>query len=334
MARTSALLLSLLAGQTCAHTFIWGVFVNGVDQGTFKGVRIPAYNGQNGKGGYNNSPVKDLSSIDMRCNIMGDVQAYDTIKVAPGDNLTFDWHHEIRNDTDDVIDKSHHGPSLIYISPDPPTDNSFVKIWHEGKFDAPPFPQAGKWSTTADIAKNFGHMNVRVPNNLKAGHYIIRAEMIGLHEGDVSYTADPRRGAQFYPDCVQIEVTGAGTTELPKGVSFPGAYSYDDPGVVHNVYCSTETAKPKTSASPCVTDYIIPGPPVWSGAWPATTKVSVGPVVGATTARPWSTWIGANSMVTSATFADAKSQTIVGSQKYTASWSSVYATPTAGAPRW
>lgn len=65
--------------------------------------------------------------------------------------------------------------------------------------------------------------------------YLIRAEMIALHEGDVSYLKNKIRGAQFYPDCVQIEVTGEGTVELPQGVSFPGAYSYDDPGVVHNV---------------------------------------------------------------------------------------------------
>lgn len=65
--------------------------------------------------------------------------------------------------------------------------------------------------------------------------YLIRAEIIALHEGEVSYTVNPRRGAQFYPDCVQIEVTGDGTVELPEGVSFPGAYSHEDPGVVHNV---------------------------------------------------------------------------------------------------
>jgi hypothetical protein len=59
--------------------------------------------------------------------------------------------------------------------------------------------------------------------------------MIALHEGDVSYLANSRRGAQFYPDCVQIEVTGDGDVELPQGVGFPGAYSYSDPGVVHNV---------------------------------------------------------------------------------------------------
>jgi hypothetical protein len=65
--------------------------------------------------------------------------------------------------------------------------------------------------------------------------YLIRAEMIALHEGDASYLVNPTRGAQFYPDCVQIEVTGDGSVELPEGVSFPGAYDYSDPGVVHNV---------------------------------------------------------------------------------------------------
>lgn len=58
------------------------------------------------------------------------------------------------------------GPSLIYISPDPPTENSFVKIWHEGLYEG---GTPGKWSTTSDIAKNGGHMNVRIPAGLKAG---------------------------------------------------------------------------------------------------------------------------------------------------------------------
>lgn len=66
--------------------------MNGADQGTYKGIRIPAYNGPPGQGGYNNSPVKNLTSIDMRCNVMGDIQAPDTIKVQPGDNLSFDWY--------------------------------------------------------------------------------------------------------------------------------------------------------------------------------------------------------------------------------------------------
>jgi hypothetical protein len=77
--------------NTVTSTNEWkGVFVNGVDQGTFQGIRIPAYNGAP-PSGYANSPVKDLTSIDMRCNVLGDHQVPHTIQVAPGDNLTLDW---------------------------------------------------------------------------------------------------------------------------------------------------------------------------------------------------------------------------------------------------
>lgn len=65
--------------------------------------------------------------------------------------------------------------------------------------------------------------------------YLIRGELIALHEADASFEINPRRGAQFYPNCVQIEVEGDGTVELPSGVSFPGAYKYGAPGIVHNV---------------------------------------------------------------------------------------------------
>ncbi|KAH7125287.1 endoglucanase B [Dendryphion nanum] len=332
MYRSLSLLLVAASSVVDAHTFIWGVFVNGVDQGTFKGIRIPAYNGGPGLGGYNNSPVKNLTSLDLRCNVMGDVQAPDTIKVVPGDRLTFDWHHDKRNAADDVIAESHHGPSLIYISPDPPTDTSFIKLWHSGLYEQSPFPLPGKWSSTSDIAKHGGSMNVRIPEGLKAGKYLIRAEMIGLHEGEVSFAKNPRRGAQFYPNCVQIEVLGDGEVELPvEGVGFPGAYSYEDPGVVYDVYCSTETRTTATVA--CTTTYQIPGPTVWSGAFAETTDVPLGPVTGETTHVPWSTWIK-NSVVTSATYTDKKSLTIVGTKAYEASWSSVYATPTPGTKRW
>ena len=74
--------------------------------------------------------------------------------------------------------------------------------------------------------------------------------MIGLHEGDVSYTDNPRRGAQFYPNCVQIEVVGNGTVALPEGVSFPGAYKYDDPGVVYDVRCPFTNSNRHSRYSP------------------------------------------------------------------------------------
>ncbi|KAK3331313.1 endoglucanase B [Apodospora peruviana] len=310
-----------------AHCFIWGVFVNGVDQGTFRAIRTPAYNGPPPRG-YANSPVKDLNSIDMRCNVLGDKQVPHTIKVQPGDNLTFDWHHDNRTAADDVIADSHHGPAMVYLSPDPPAENSFVKIWEKGLYELGSEPFApGKWATTADIAKNGGHMNVRVPAGLKAGQYLIRAEMVGLHEADASYEKVPWRGAQFYPNCVQIEVVGDGTVELPEGVSFPGAYKYSDPGVLYDVYCSTD--KTRTATAPCTTTYQIPGPTVWSGAWPDTTQVAVGPVSGEVKNTRWNSWI-TKSVVTTATFVG-NTPMVIATSTYTASWSARYVAPTAAA---
>ena len=80
--------------------------------------------------------------------------------------------------------------------------------------------------------------------------------MVGLHEADASFPVNPMRGAQFYPNCVQLEVVGNGTVELPPGVDFPGAYKYSDPGVLYDVYCSTKTTALKV---PCTTTYQIPG---------------------------------------------------------------------------
>jgi len=59
---------------------------------------------------------------------------------------------------------------MIYLSPDPPSEGSFVKIYHKGKYEQPGEPLSpGKWATTSDIAMNGGHMNVRIPAGLKAG---------------------------------------------------------------------------------------------------------------------------------------------------------------------
>ncbi|KAK5651313.1 hypothetical protein OQA88_12609 [Cercophora sp. LCS_1] len=226
-----------------------------------------------------------------------------------------------------LIDFSHHGPILVYLSPDPPAENSFVKIFEKGKYEQPEAKfSPGKWAITSELKANNGLMNVRIPAGLKAGHYLLRAELIALHEGDAAFDKNPIRGAQFYPNCVQLEVEGDGTVALPQGVSFPGAYKVNDPGILHDVYCSTKTT---SLLAPCTTEYKIPGPTVWSGAWPETTAVSVGPISGPNTATLWSSWIQ-KSVVTSATFVG-NSPVIVATSTYKASWSANYVAPTQAA---
>lgn len=70
-----------------------------------------------------------------------------------------------------------------------------------------------------------------IPSCLKPGYYLVRHEIIALHSA-YSYP-----GAQFYPGCHQLQVTGSGTKTPSSGlVSFPGAYKSTDPGVTYDAY--------------------------------------------------------------------------------------------------
>lgn len=154
--------------------------------------------------------------------------------------------HESRQAGDAVIESSHKGAVLVYISPNPPTANSWVKIFEEGEY-AP-----NQWAVVPKLTGNKGVHSVKIPPGLKAGQYLLRPELVTLHEAEVAHTANRNRGVQLYMECVQVEVTGSGTVELPSGVSFPGAYSYSDPGLVYNLYYTNVGAPP----------YKIPGPTV------------------------------------------------------------------------
>jgi hypothetical protein len=74
---------------------------------------------------------------------------------------------------------------------------------------------------------NGGVANVTLPSDIASGEYLIRHEIIALH------LATEMGGAEFYPSCSQLKIGGNGTA-VPSAdelVSFPGAYSDDDPGI-------------------------------------------------------------------------------------------------------
>ena len=74
---------------------------------------------------------------------------------------------------------------------------------------------------------------VTLPASLAPGEYLIRNELLALH------TAQARGGAEFYPSCSQLRVGGAQSGQPASTVSFPGAYSPTDPGILINVYSMT-----------------------------------------------------------------------------------------------
>lgn len=221
-----------------AHATVYGAWVNKVFQGDGRSqyIRSPP----------NNNPVKDLTSSAMTCNVNNNpVSRF--VQVKAGDELTFEWYHNYRND--DIIDKSHKGPVQVYVAPYSSNGqgNVWIKLFSSGY-------GSGKWAVDNLIAAH-GQHSVIIPD-LPAGQYLFRAEIVALHEADVAYANNPVRGAQNYMSCMQVQVTSNGTQALPAGVAFPGAYTPQTPGIVFNLYLG----------GPDPNTYQAPGPAVWSAA--------------------------------------------------------------------
>ena len=95
---------------------------------------------------------------------------------------------------------------MVYIAPT--ASNGAGPVWvklAQAGFDA------GTWAVQTLIA-NKGLHSFTLPSALAPGDYLIRPEIIALHEADASYATNPARGAQFYMECIQLTVTGSGTT--------------------------------------------------------------------------------------------------------------------------
>lgn len=102
-----------------------------------------------------------------------------------------------------------------------------------------------------------------IPSCLAPGYYLVRHEIIALH---ASY-AYP--GAQFYPGCHQLKVTGSGTTKPSSLVSFPGAYAGSDPGITFDAYKGIVCLKLLEAGGEILTStvastYTVPGPAVFT----------------------------------------------------------------------
>ena len=69
---------------------------------------------------------------------------------------------------------------------------------------------------------------VTIPSTLAPGNYMLRSELIALQ------LAMTEGGAEFYPSCIQLSVGGSQTGQPTSSeqVTFPGAYSDTDPGIL------------------------------------------------------------------------------------------------------
>ncbi|KAF5373265.1 hypothetical protein D9615_007473 [Tricholomella constricta] len=234
--KSIVVLASFIAAAT-AHATVYGAWINGVFQGDGRNTYI--------RSPPNNNPVKDLKSSAMACNVNNRVVPK-TLSVKSGDKFTFEWYHSSRND--DIIASSHKGPVQVYIAP--ASSNGQGAVWTKLFHDS----YSGNWGVDRLISSR-GQHSVIIPN-VPAGDYLLRAEIVALHEADSLYTQNPIRGVQLYMSCAQIKVTSSGSQSLPGGTSFPGSYVDSTPGIQWNIY------DPMKNPS----QYVTPGPSVWSGS--------------------------------------------------------------------
>ncbi|KAK0451202.1 glycoside hydrolase family 61 protein F [Desarmillaria tabescens] len=193
-----------------------------------------------------NGPVTDLSLIDVQCNgytdggVEGSSPAPIYATVAAGSEMALTW---------TTWPDSHMGPIITYMARAP--DDTDITAWEPGtdavwfKVDELGKTDDGLWAATDVLSAQDSVWTFTIPASLKPGQYIIRHEIIALH------AAYEYPGAQVYPSCIQVEVTGDGTAFPTEFVSFPGAYDADTPGIVYDAYTSTG-------------DYPIPGPDLWT----------------------------------------------------------------------
>ena len=155
---------------------------------------------------------------------------------------------------------SHHGPIINYLAPcNGPcskvdmTTLKFVKISERG-FVRQTNEAEGFWAADELIADD-GSWNVRIPDGLAPGEYVLRHEIIALHVAFTGTGAYSSSGAEFYPQCVNLKVEGSGTTHITGGVGARALYDGSEPGLRMNIHEGSDHS-----------GFVMPGPPLWTGA--------------------------------------------------------------------
>lgn len=234
---------ALAAQQVAGHSLFQQLWVDGTDMGS-QCIRMP----------QSNSPVTNYAGNDIRCNVGGTRGVAGKCAVKAGGTVTVEMHAQPgdRNCKNEAIGGNHYGPVTVYLSK---VDNAatsdgsqpFFKIYENGwssKNSAR--GDDDNWGVK-DLNACCGKAQVLIPTNIPNGDYLLRAEVLALH------TAGSSGGAQSYPACYQITVTGGTGTAIPTpNAKFPGAYKASDPGVLVNIHGK-------------LSNYIVPGPAVVAG---------------------------------------------------------------------
>ncbi|KAK3694231.1 glycoside hydrolase [Podospora appendiculata] len=183
------------------------------------------------------NPTLTVTDAKVRCN--GGSSADLSATIAAGENVTAVWSQWTHAQ----------GPVMVWMFKCA-DDLASCKGDGDGWFK---IDQMGMWGSTLN-SENWGTAIVlknlkwssAVPKNLAPGNYLIRHELLALHQANTP---------QFYAECAQLVVSGSGTATPPADFlkAIPGYATQSDPGVTVDIYSSKATT------------YTPPGGPVWDG---------------------------------------------------------------------
>ncbi|RDW82058.1 glycoside hydrolase family 61 protein [Coleophoma cylindrospora] len=216
---TVAFGLSALVSQVSCHYIFNTLTANGQKYATYQYIR---------ENTNNNSPVTDLTSDDLRCNVGANGNTTATVSVAAGSTVAFTADQTVY----------HQGPVSVYMAKAPTTASAFDgsgDVWFK-ILDLGPTFSGGSATWVLNQTYTFD-----LPTCVQDGDYLLRIQQLAIH--------NPGGTPQFYIECAQITITGGGTTDLAPKVAIPGAFKATDPGYTVNIYNG-------------FTNYTVPGPAV------------------------------------------------------------------------
>ncbi|KAJ3036669.1 hypothetical protein HDV00_002493 [Rhizophlyctis rosea] len=236
---------TFLAASVAAHTNIRGLYNSGAGQ---------AY--PTTDWGYCMRPVRDnnpflqadWSSSKVNCNYVSGPAA-GVCTAMPGDQMTLVIHEHGMSE-DYAVHGAHHGPIQIYLAKvsDATTVSGdsalkWFKIYSRGLIhggvdrggaEAGDVAGAQYWATN-EANSNKGLVPFTLPSDLAPGDYLLRGELIALHN------AGSTGGAQPYFGCAQLRVGGNGNGN-PATVSL--SYNPTDPGILINIHQTLNSYTP------------------------------------------------------------------------------------------
>ncbi|TDZ46131.1 Endoglucanase-7 [Colletotrichum trifolii] len=223
-------LVGALTTAVAAHGYVESFKTDGVEHPGYlikyyydkkNGLKLPdlaAWSAENLDSGF--IAPENYTSPDIIC-AKNAGNANSTVQVSAGGTVEFGWNKW-----------AHFGPVMTYVARCPADDCTtadktaleFVKI-DEAGIDV----GSQEWAATAMVKNNLTWVT-KVPKTLAAGHY-------------------------NYPQCFNIEITGAGTAQ-PAGVRAQELYTPTGPGILFNPYIEN------------IASYSPPGPALFKDATP------------------------------------------------------------------